>query len=193
MEISPESKFARIQILRHTFHRLTDFYQRTNLAIAWAVDNGGIEISPDYLWDRYAQSAGQVRDNFMFSTKTRIDRHKIIALTERIILEVQPLTFVGSDFSVNEHYRLNAEYAFLFGLQFLTRWNEVYHPEPFYPDSFLKPLHTDRCRAFFQEHIKLLCVKSEQPIPIFWASQLWFLLEQWGLTYMELTAKFPHR
>ena len=43
-------------------------------------------------------------------------------------------------------------------------------------------------QVFLQEHIKLLCVKSEQSVPIFWCSQLWFLLEQWGLTYMQKAA-----
>jgi hypothetical protein len=191
MDITPESKFARLQILRHTFSRLTEFYQRKNLTIAWSVDNNGSEISPDYLWDKYVRDVESVRSDFMRSTKSRIDRHKIVALTEQIILEVQPLTFVGDSFSVNDHYRLNAEYAIFFGVQFLTRWHEVYSSEPFYPDKFLYPLlATDMGYVFLQEHIKLLCTESQPLIPVFWASQLWFLLEQWGLTYMEHTTKF---
>ena len=191
MEITPDSKFARIQALNHTFRRLTESYRQKEKTIAWAVDKDEVAIDPDYLWEKYAQLAGDVRSIFMFSTETRIDRHKIIALTERVILEVQPLVFVGDGISSDEHYRLNAEYAFLFALQFLTRWNEVYHPDPFYPDQFVKPLHTEKGAAFCREHAKLLCVKSPQPFPVFWASQLWFLLEQWGLEYMEKVSKYP--
>jgi hypothetical protein len=191
MEITPESKFARLQILRHTFSRLSEFYQRKNLTSAWSVDDSGPEINPDYLWDKYAQDVESVRSDFIRSTNSRIDRHKIVALTEQIILEVQPLTFVGNNFSANDCYRLNAEYAVFFGVQFLTRWHEVYSGEPFYPDKFLYPLlATDKGYAFLQEHLKLLCAESQPQIPVFWASQLWFLLEQWGLTYMEQTTKF---
>jgi hypothetical protein len=192
MEITQESKFARLQILRHTFARLTEFYQRKNLTIVWVVAGNGTEICPDCLWDKYAQDVESVRSNLMRSAKSRIDRHKIVALTERIILEIQPLTFVGDSFSANDHYRLNAEYAIFFGVQFLTRWHEVYSGEPFYPDKFLYPLlATDMGYAFLQDHIKLLCSEGQPQIPIFWASQLWFLLEQWGLTYMGQTTKFP--
>ena len=191
MEISPESKYARVQILHHTFSRLTEFYRPANRMVAWRAGSDGTEISPDYLWGEYAQSVEQVRNNFMLSTETRIDRHKIIALTERVILESQPLIFTSGNVSADEHYRLNAEYAFLFGLQFLTRWHEVYYPEPFYSDRFIALLTTDKGKVFSQEHIKLLCVKSRQPFPIFWCSQLWFLLEWVGLTHMEHATKFP--
>ena len=190
MEITPESKFARLQVLRHTFSRLTEFYQRKGEAIAWAVDCNGVEISPDFLWEKYARDADVVRGHFMFSTETRIDRHKIIALTERVILELQPLVFEKDTASLDDHYRLNAEYAFLFGIQFLTRWNEVYHTEPFYSNSFLEPLQTDRGKIFCQEHVKLLSIKNQSSFPVFWASQLWFLFEQWGLSHMEYATKF---
>ena len=99
MEISPESKYARIQVLNHTFQRLTEFYQQENRAIAWTTVDGG-QVDPEYLWGKYAPIAEQVRASFMFSTETRIDRHKIIALTEQVILEVQPLAFVGNNFLV---------------------------------------------------------------------------------------------
>ena len=55
MKITPESKFARLQILRHTFSRLTEFYQRKGEAIAWAVD-----CSPDSLWAK-----GPYRNNMV--------------------------------------------------------------------------------------------------------------------------------
>jgi hypothetical protein len=192
MDITPESKLSRLQLLRHTFSRLAEFYQRKNLTIAWAVDNNGAEINPDYLWNKYARDVASVRNDFMRSSESRIDRHKIIALTELVILEVQPLVFVRNDIASNDHYRLNVEFAFLFGLQFITRWHEVYNPAPFFSESFLYPItHMEEGIIFRQEHFKLLMLHSKQPIPIFWASQLWFLLEQWGLSYMREASRFP--
>ena len=192
MEIAPQNKFSRVQILQHTFHILSIVYQQKGVTVAWAVDSNQVEISPDYLWNRYILDVDSVRSNFMSTEGNRLDRHKIITLTESIILEVQPLTFVGAGFSADDHYRLNAEYAVFFGVQFLTRWHEVYPREPFYPDNFLTSLlKTDIGYSFLQEHLKLLCTKSQMPVPVFWASQLWFLLEQWGLACMENATRFP--
>jgi len=186
MEIAPQNKFSRIRILQHVFLILSRFYQQKGDVVAWAMDSNRIQMCPDYLWDRYALDVDSVRSNFMYTEESRLDRHKIIALTERIILEVQPLIFVGESFSSDDHYRLNAEYAVSFGIQFLTRWHEVYHREPFYPDRFLADLlKTDTGYSFFQEHLKLLMSHSRESIPLFWASQLWFLLEQWSLTHMR--------
>jgi len=192
MEIAPTSKFARIRVLRQAFDLLSEFYQQKGMAITWAVDGNEVTISPDYLWDKYILDVDDVRNNLMYSIDSRLDPHKIIALTERVILEAQPLILIGNEFSTDDHYRLNAVYAIFFGIQFLTRWHEVYPREPFFPDKFLNfLLATDAGGIFFQEHIKLLCVKSSHPFPIFWASQLWFLLEQWGLLYMAKMTKFP--
>jgi hypothetical protein len=194
MEISQESQFARIQILQQTFSVLSNFYQQKNLKIMWTKNSDDVEISPDYIWSRYASSVGEVRNNFMHTTESRLDRHKIIALTDSVILEIQPLTFAGDNFTADDRHRLNAVYAIFFGIQFLTRWHEVYFDGIFYPDKFLNSLlSTDMGYAFLQEHIKLLCVQSQQPFPVFWCSQLWFLLEQWGLTHMEYITKFPHK
>ena len=192
MEIAPQSKFARIQILHQTFCLLSEFYQRKGATVVWATDGSGSQISPDQIWGKYVPDVNAVRNSLMYSTDSRLDPHKIIALTERVILEVQPLMFVEDRFSANDHYRLNAEYAVFFGVQFLTRWHQVYSREPFYPDKFLHHLLLqDAGYVFLQEHIKLLSVDSPQPFPVFWASQLWFLLEQWGLTHMEKMTKFP--
>jgi hypothetical protein len=193
MDITPESKFARLQILHQTFSRLTEFYQRKNLTIAWAVGNDGAEINPDNLWDKYAQDVESVRSHFMLSADSRIDRHKIVALTEPVIFECQPLAFVGDSFSANDHYRLNAEYAIFFGVQFIIRWHEVYSRELFYPEKFLNPLlATDMGYAFLQEHIKLLCAESQPQFSVFWASQMWFLLSNGDCPTCENRRGFLH-
>lgn len=191
MEITPQSKFARIPVLRQTFDFLADYYRQKNIVIGWRKDHSGNQFSPEYLWDRYALDVEAVRIHLMQSTESRLDRHKIIALTEMNILDIQPLTFLGDGFTKKDCFRLNAEYALYFGIQYLTRWNEVYFPGPFYTDKFLLTLlETDLGYCFLQEHIKLLCLKSPLPFPLFWGSQLWFLLEQWGLMYMENESRF---
>ena len=192
MAISPEAKFPRIQMLRSVFDQLQIRYQKQHQKITWSARQDDILISLDQLWDRYVQDLEDVRRWLMEDTKNKIDRHKVIALTQYDILEIQPLAFADGGISADETYRLNVNYAYLFGLQFLIRCNEIYYPAPFFPDAFLHPLiHTEGGQAFQQEHHKLLMLHSEQPIALFWCAQLWFLLEQWGLEHMEKVSKFP--
>ena len=192
MAISPEAKFPRTQMLRSVFDQLQIRYQQQK--ITWSARQDNILISLDQLWDRYVRDLEDVHRWLMEDVKNKVDRHKVIALTQYDILETQPLVFADNSASADENYRLNVNYAHLFGLHFLTRCNEIYYPAPFCADTFLYPLiHTEDGRAFQQEHYKLLMLHSKQPIALFWCSQLWFLLERWGFTYMAHAMKFPPR
>ena len=192
MAISPEAKFPRTQMLRSVFDQLQIRYQKQRQTITWSARQDDVLISLDQLWDRYAKDLEDVRRWLMEDVNNKIDRHKVIALTQYDILETQPLVIADGSTSADENYRLNVNYAYLFGLQFITRCNEIYYPAPFFTDVFLHPLiHTEDGQAFQQEHHKLLMLHSERPIALFWCSQLWFLLERWGLTHMEYATKFP--
>ena|GEM_PF-4639204 len=183
-----EVKNARLEMLGDTFDKLQERYRKEQQKIGKQGSQSGFETCLDRLWERYAQDAEDVRRWLMQDENNRIDRHKIIALTQRNILEVQPLVFTEDTATEDDTYRLNVNYAHLFGLHFIARWNELYYPAPFHTKAFFFPLiHTEEGRTFQQEHLKLLMSHSRETIPLFWASQLWFSLEQWGLTHMRAT------
>ena len=185
MEITTESKYAKIQILNQAFNELAIFFQQKGMPVAW-----GVGRDAEFLWNTYSKHVENVRAYFMESRTHRIDRHKIIALMVLTILEKQPLVLNSDNVSHTGNYFVNAVYALYFGVQYLTRWNEVYNLS-FSSEKFLKHLFTvDKGNAFFREHIKLLCAESPSPIPVFWASHLWCTLEQWGLSHMQYETKF---
>jgi hypothetical protein len=167
--------------------------------IDWGYNNQSVQYSAESMYnDIYRKDVELVRRYFMEDGQGRIDRHKIIALTQKTILSLQPLVFINkteySEYSENEGYALNAEFAFLFGIQFISRWNELYYPKQhfqnpnnrFDTEKFLFPLNeTCEGQSFWREHRKWLMAKKTNPFPLFLAAQLWFLIEQWGLTYMR--------
>jgi hypothetical protein len=244
MEITPQKRITRIQILHHAFHHLEESYRKRHKVIGWRTCDNGTTVSPGDIWDKHAVDVGIVRTNFMHSTDGLLDRHKVIASTGRNILALQPLVFINNNpsahphstysqfpeddpvedgrifspdririvpkivkktptissdysddfapFEMKEqvHYPLNAVYAFYFGIQYLAAYNSVYSKEPFFQDSFFRTfIETDKGLAFIREHIKLVCTENlppNPPVPLFWAAQLWFALEQWGLANMKL-------
>jgi len=186
--IPHEVKTARLEMLSDTFDKLQERYRKERQTIGKRGSQSGFETCLDSLWEQYAQDVEDVRLWLMQDANNRVDRHKIIALTQRNILESQPLFFIGNGATTDKTYRLNVNYAHLFGLQFIARWNEIYYPAPFNVQAFCYPLaHSEEGVIFQQEHLKLLMSHSREPIPLFWASQLWFSLEQWSLTHMRAT------
>ena len=191
MAIPPEVRLARIKIWRDVFALLQERYQREGKAINWSGGQEAAQSALDRLWERYERDVEDVREWLMDNGDHRIDRHKIIALTQLNILELQPLVFVEDNATDDEKYELNVHFAYLFGLQFLVRWNEVHRRDAFFPEPFLYPfIHTKEGKDFQQEHFKLLMRRRKQPISLFWASQLWFALEQWGLSHMVYATKY---
>jgi hypothetical protein len=187
-------------MMGHVFGRLQDVYLPN--VIVWANDHDGNLMEPAYIWDKYyVRDVEIVRQEFMKDMDKFVDRHKIIALTQRIVLDIQPLTFKEREkFSDDDVFILNADYAFLFGIQYLCRCNEVFYPAKHFENPgnqfptkiFTFPLYkTARGRAFIREHKKLLRAKSLIPIPLFWSSHLWYALEQWGLDYMRYQPGVP--
>ena len=171
-------------------------------AIDWRCDAQGIRFSPEIICNEfYRKDLEIVRHQFMKDPNGRIDRHKIIALTQMIIVHLQPLAFRDLQKIADDTFELNVDFAFLFGLQFLVRWNELYYPEQrfcepvnhFPTDIFLFRLNETReGNDFWREHRKwFMARKHSKVFPLFLVSQMWFLLEQWGLEYMRHQPRVP--
>ena len=191
MAIPPEVRLARIKIWRDVFVLLQERYRNVGQSVGWSGGQDVAHNALNRLWEQYAQDVEDVREWLMEDGDHRIDRHKIIALTQLNILELQPLVFTDGNASGDAKYRLNVNFAHLFGLQFIVRWNEVHRPDTFFAEPFLYPfIHTKEGLDFQQEHFKLLMRRRQQPISLFWASHLWFALEQWGLSHMKYETKF---
>jgi len=171
--------------------------------IDWACSAHGTQFSPEIICNEfYRQDLETVRGEFMKDVSGRIDRHKIIALTQVIIVSLQPLTFRDlQGKTADDLFGLNVNFAFLFGLQFLVKWNEQYYPEQhfcepanlFPSDVFLFRLNkTKEGNDFWREHRKwFMARKASRAFPLFLLSQTWFLLEQWGLEYMRHQPNVP--
>ena len=170
--------------------------------IDWGCSAQGIRFSPEIICNEfYRKDLETVRNQFMKGSDGRIDRHKIIALTQRIIVDSQPLIFHDPQKTADDIFGLNVDFAFLFGLQFIVKWNEQYYPdqhfcEPanrFPTDAFLFRLNeTKEGNDFWREHRKWLMARKQNNVfPLFPVSQMWFLLEQWGLEYMRHQPHVP--
>jgi len=170
--------------------------------IDWGCDAQGVRFSPEIICNEfYRKDLETVRNQFMKDTAGRIDRHKIIALTQMILVNLQPLTFRDSQKTADDIFGLNVDFAFLFGLQFLAKWNERYYPEQHFGEPanhfptnvFLYRLNeTKEGNAFWREHRKWLMARKQSKVfPLFLLSQTWFLLEQWGLEYMRHQPHVP--
>ena len=164
--------------------------------IDWRYDAAGKQFSPDTICNEfYRKDLETVRNRFMRDSSGRVDRHKIIALTQKTIVEMQPLIFKQLNKTVAETFDLNVNFAFLFGLQFLVRYNEQYYPERYFcepansfqSDVFLFRLNeTEEGNAFWREHRRWFTFRKAGIVfPLFLLAQSWFLLEQWGLEYMR--------
>jgi hypothetical protein len=167
--------------------------------IDWGYNEHGVQYSAESIYESYRKDVEQVRLHFMENAEERIDRHKIIALTQKIILHFQPLVYRQKE-PENLVYGLNVDFAFLFGIQFISRWNEMYYPKQhfqnpnniFNTNNFLYPLNeTPEGQSFYKEHRKFLMAKSSSPFPLFLIAQMWFLIEQWGVTYMRQQKGHP--
>jgi len=168
------------------FFRLTD-------KIVWRSENG-VEYNPRKLCNLYF---GDYRYKAKFLMKERsklLDRHKIVALTQHMILEHFPITYSFEkpfdrskiDLIPISTRFLNVSFAYHFALEFLRAWNKEEHEKklevPFDSDSLFKCLESTE---FAREQYKFLMLDLEYPFPSFLVSQLWFALERWGLSDMR--------
>jgi hypothetical protein len=86
-ETLSDRRFSRLRMMDSVFTRLQESYQPPR--IIWATDKDGNEMNPAYLWDRYyLHDVEVVRKEFMVNMDNFLDRHKIIALTQRIVMDL---------------------------------------------------------------------------------------------------------
>ena len=174
--ISDNSLVVRPHFINLVFQQLETFLLPDT--IDWRCDTRGIRFSPEIICNEfYRKDLEMVRSQFMKDHAGRIDRHKIIALTQMIILNLQPITFRDSRKTVDDLFGLNVDFAFLFGLQFLVKWNEQYYPEQrfcepinrFPTDIFLFRLNeTKEGNDFWREHRKWFMARKQSNVfPLF--------------------------
>lgn len=160
--------------------------------IIWRTDKDGTMYSPAHLsrlyFFHYRPRAGRL----MKDRSKLLDRHKIVALTQQMILEHYPMAYsLSPTFSYVEEFPtrdlrlLNVSFAYYFALEFLATWNkERYDRRKIHFDADLLFKHLE-ATDFPKEHHKYLSLELYESFPTFLISQLWFSLEQWGLEYMR--------
>ena len=130
-----------------------------------------------------------------------LDRHKIVALTQKVIMEHLPITTercgkVDLNNPPDEIVALNSNFALYFGFQFISRWHELqweqnFH-KPFPTDQFCDLFYgTEEGKRFICEHNKYLMSELHCQFPAFIIAQLWFSLEQWGFAHLSALGLFP--
>jgi len=194
-----DKKKSRILLYNTLFYQLHADYAGN--PIDWRKDAEGRQFSAELLWQKYSRMLEYTHVQFMESDVEWIDRHKIVALTQDVILRELPLAY--TDCKVNtddEIVRLNADFAFTFGIQFICRMNEKHYPKEkfvnpanhFGTDTFMYPFkYTEEGKDFICAHKTYLKAKRRSAFPQFAISQIWAALEQWGLTYARLQATWP--
>jgi len=142
-----------------------------------------------------------IHSQFMESDVEWIDRHKIVALTQDVILRELPLAYRNDKFNTDDEIiRLNADFAFAFGIHFICKMNEKHYPEEHFVNSsnhfntatFMYPFKcTEEGKDFIREHKTYLKAERRVVFPQLLISQMWTAMEQWGLTYARLQANWP--
>ncbi|MGL4594543.1 MAG: hypothetical protein ACRCUY_07435 [Thermoguttaceae bacterium] len=163
-----------------------------------------MQFTPEILFDScYVPLCQKVKMDYMENCNTRIDRHKIIAATQAIIIYFQPLRYVGIAPNDYRNRTLNTNYAFEFGIRFLCEWNVKKYPKnnfknpnnKFDTEKFVYPLRSmDSGKRFLSEHKKLLNAMHNElshKLPLFCIAQMWFLIEELCLTYARLQKTWP--
>lgn len=196
----PKEKFeARVQFITECFEkwkrtfcqemakRDKKFLELEN-KIAWRTDKNGEQYTPIHFCTLYFYDYRVSAKHLMKDPENFLDRHKIVALTQQLILEHWPIAYSFDDkFSRGStppvHVRLlNAAFAYRFALDFLGSWNKELHEKvkkvPFDEDKLFQCLGSTK---FDREHYKYLMLELTGPYPVFLISNLWFALEQWGL------------
>jgi len=203
---SEEVRPARIKFLYEVFLRWRRRFcvdigrsEREN-EIIWRRDVSGNEFGPAQVAEVYFRRYKPAMGKFMVDPRHNLDRHKIVALTQKVFMEELPITVASYpkiDLSSppREIYGLNCAFAYYFAPQFLCRWHEDQWPKkfnkPFPSETFCELLlyRTDEGLRFTREHRKYLMSELHCKFPAFLIAQLWFALEQRGLAQLENVAR----
>jgi len=199
MSIPRDVRAERRSLLCSVFEHLKELYRtqrRGRKNITWSGGQSGALEHLDCHWEHCVQKVYGVYDWLTQGVDGEIEWHKIIAMTQCNILKELPLTFDDKKTSKGEEYKLNAVYAFSFGLgtmkSWLTRWYEARLLE-FDADFFIRPFSNTKEWADFQQKQHELCVSMLHDKPsfslLFVTSKLWSDIGQWGLTTMRQSKK----
>ncbi|MGL6193350.1 MAG: hypothetical protein ACRC2T_00840, partial [Thermoguttaceae bacterium] len=168
--------------------------------------DGKLISSPEDFYDVCYRSEFDRALLSMENPEKEIDHHKIIAITQKSILEFLPLRDPDNrmtDDVGDAVFKLNVKFAFCFGLAYLCAWNEYFYPknhfvdenEPFKSERFIFPIaKTEIGKRFLEEHAKLLSAEPNTEIPTYSVTNLaniWFLIEQWCLTNARYRPDWP--
>lgn len=175
--------------------------------IIWRTDEDGTVYNPAKLCHLYfgdylpkAKYLMQDRSHFM-------DRHKIVALTQRLLLEHCPIVYAKEKpFSHLKKENmsgwvrsLNVSFAYYFAIEYLGAWkkeeSEKILKQSFNANNLFLCLNSTN---FAREHRKFLMLEflpldpvylpPDSPadsFPTVLMAHLWFALEQWGLECMQ--------
>ena len=196
-----KKRLSRIAFFKSLVRELQSTEEYAKRPFDWKQLGEGAKYSPELLWNNYHKMLEYARATYMTDSTILIDRHKIVALTQAIVLRVLPLEFISKDSaSEDELIKLNADFAFLFAIHFICKMNEEHYPKErfvnqenrFNTREFLYPLlKTKEGQNFVREHKKYLTAIRKVPYPLFLFVQLWTVIEQWGLAYARSQKIWP--
>jgi hypothetical protein len=119
---------SRIILFNSLFQQIQ--YDYVNTPVDWRTDAEGRQFSAELLWEKYNRMLKCTREWFMEPEAEWIDRHKIVALTQDVILHELPLAYKNSKTNTDDALIcLNADFAFTFGMQFICKMNEKHYPK----------------------------------------------------------------
>ena len=197
MSMRPEVQSERRRLLCSVFEILKERYQKQEhdrKKVAWSGGQSGALDNLDRQWDFYVQSLPSVQSWLSEGADGEIEWYKIVAMTQYNILEMMPVTFDEKNSPKGKDYKLNVEYAFLFGWgtmeSWYRRWYELRLLE-FDTNAFARSFNsTKEGLTFKQKHhgilVDMLNNKPSFP-PLLMTSQLWFNTGRWGLEMMRLS------
>jgi hypothetical protein len=193
-------KQSRIKMIESVFQQLQRVEEYIQKPFDWKTDDNGWHCSAERLCNAYFSQIEYARSRFMETPTGWLDRHKIIAFTQDNLLRILPLAF-RSPASEEESFKLNVDFAFLFGIHFLCKMNERYYPAERFDNAnnafktaiFLHPfLKTKEGQEFVREHKTYLnAERNGSTFPQFLIAQLWTAMEQWGLAYARSQKEWP--
>ena len=190
-----EVQAERRRLLCSVFEVLKERYKKQihgRKKIAWSGGQNEALDNLDLQWERYVYELPGVQAWLNRSTDGGIEWFKIVAMTQYNIVETMPVTFDEKNYSKGKDYKLNTEYALLFGLgamvSWYRRWHEL-HWSDFDSNSFAYSfLNSTEGQAFRKKHHDLLMSmwNNKPSFPsLFMAAQQWSDAGEWGLAMMK--------
>lgn len=139
------------------------------------------------------------RDEFkqkcMHDSSKLINRYKVIALMQEVVLQHQPLVYANPQYANEDrNHSLNVLLALECGFHLLTQMNEQHIPQnrlssgcgKFDRESFIESVRSSlAAQQLWHEHLVFLAAEHHGDFPVIPISHFWYAIDQWGLTYSE--------